>query len=36
MSRYEKILIENDHIEVKDFVELPEGYAGFIQMELCL
>ncbi|MBU7054120.1 toxin, partial [Staphylococcus aureus] len=29
MSRYEKILIENDHIEVKDFVELPEGYAGF-------
>ncbi|MBO0927677.1 toxin [Staphylococcus sp. 30400_3112M30941] len=29
MSRYEKILIENDHIEVKDFVELPEGYTGF-------
>ncbi|HCT9008303.1 TPA: ImmA/IrrE family metallo-endopeptidase [Staphylococcus aureus] len=29
MSRYEKLLIENDHIEVRDFVELPEGYAGF-------
>lgn len=30
MSRYEKILIENDHIEVKDFVELPEGYSDGI------
>lgn len=29
LSKYEQLLIENQHIKIKDHVKLPKGYDGF-------
>ena len=29
MSRYEQLLVENEHIKIKDTHSLPDGYSGF-------
>ncbi|MDU0476825.1 ImmA/IrrE family metallo-endopeptidase [Staphylococcus chromogenes] len=29
MSKYEQLLMENQHIKIKDHVKLPKGYDGF-------
>ncbi|WP_432371472.1 ImmA/IrrE family metallo-endopeptidase [Staphylococcus chromogenes] len=29
MSKYEQLIMENQHIKIKDHVKLPKGYKGF-------
>ncbi|HEC2172257.1 TPA: ImmA/IrrE family metallo-endopeptidase [Staphylococcus delphini] len=36
MSKYEQLLIENQHIKIKDTVKLPYGYKGFYSDQVIL